>query len=86
MERHLIKKTQILSAFSNHFKNRYSLHSNVDSLSASDFVERNIVNKLSNDQKLMLEKQISMNDLSISLMSMKTGKSPASNGFTANFF
>ena len=80
------KKAQILSAFSNHFKKRYSSVPNDCNPSISDFVKRNIRSRLSIEQKLRLEEPISMNELTSSLMLMKSGKSPGSNGFTASFF
>lgn len=78
------KKRDILREFTNYMTTRYK--SNDESSDSNEYFLRNTVQKLTVDQKTVLEKPLDLVELTEALMSMKKGKSPGSNGFTAAFF
>ena len=79
-------KKKIISMFSKQLSERYTADYSVTSSGVSKFLERNVKSKLSEEQKRKLEEPITMSELSTAIMTMKVGKSPGSNGFTASFF
>ena len=82
----LSKKKDIISRFTQHISKRYNANASDNNSSAEEYLKNNIKNKLSGEQKQKLEEPISMLELTAALKSMKKGKSPGSNGFTASFF
>ena len=74
----------ILNLFSENLRNKYSYsHLTADK---ETFLERNIIHKLSQEQKTELDTPLSLNELYSAVRQMKKGKSPGANGLTADFF
>ena len=76
-------KTEILTYFSQNLKEKYL---KTDTASPSSYLSRNIRQKLTEDEKKELDEPITKSELKSALMNMKKGKTPGSNGFTADFF
>ena len=83
-EKIVTDKTQILELFSENIRNKYKkIHLPV---TPKEYLQNNIVQKLSEEQKRALDTPLSQNELQAALKNMKKGKTPGSNGFTAEFF
>ena len=81
----LITKTEeIIEGFSNIMQNKYNI---CDSISPNrSFISRHVRDRLSQEDQLQLDSDISMSELTHALNSMKKGKTPGSNGFPVEFF
>ena len=80
----ITKKEEILEQFSENLRNKYSKNNSTSY--PNIYLSNNVLNKLTEDQKKALDSPMSLNELHVALMAMKKGKSPGSNGFTADFF
>ena len=77
-------KTKILEKFSENLRQKYQkipVDHNI-----SSYLDQTINNRLSTDQREILEHAITPAELQSAIFSMKKGKSPGSNGFTSEFF
>ena len=83
-DRLISNKKEILSEFTAHFSRKYS--SSGALVEPSDFLKQTIDSKLSEEQKIHMDKPISLTELTTALNAMKKGRSPGINGFTAPFF
>ena len=75
-------KEKILQHFSENLKKKYT-KGHVDAPHA--YLEHGIFDRLSDEERETLEETISIDELKTALMGMKKGKTPGSNGFTAEF-
>ena len=80
----ITRKDEILSQFTNHLNRKYNVFE--EPLNANEYIKRNITKKISHKQKCKLDEPLTLAELSAALSSMKKGRSPGSNGFTADFF
>ena len=80
----ITNKAEILSQVTSHLKNKYNVLDN--SFSPTEYAAENVTKKLSESQKYELDRPLTLAELSTALASMKKGRSPGSNGFTADFF
>ena len=80
----ITRKQNIIDEFTKHLRSKYS--STSPSVNSDIYLEQNIRNKLDEYQKGELEKPVTFKELTQALNSMKKGKSPGANGFTAPFF
>ena len=80
----LSKKSDILNELTAHFTSKYSV--NTECQDPTNYLQRNIKRKLNETQKATLDEPLTLGELSSALTSMKKGKSPGVNGFTAPFF
>ena len=77
----------MLEYFSDNLRNKYSKNSrNGNNATPNEYLQNNITCTLSNEQSRALDEPISFNELHFALKSMKSGKTPGSNSFTADFF
>ena len=77
-------KPKILDLFSQSLSRKYTEQS--APTNSNIYFQDNIKKKLSEAQKRALDEPLSFEELRVALMKMKKGKSPRSNGFTADFF
>ena len=82
-DRTLRKRQDTLQELTSIFLQKYAARINCND--ATDYLRNNIIRKLSDMQKEYLDAPLSLRELTSALMSMKKGKSPGSNGFTAAF-
>lgn len=75
---------EILEKFSHIFQNKYNR--NTDIIPDPIFIKNNVTNRLSSKDKIKLDSDITMAELTSALNSMKKGKTPGSNGFPVEFF
>ena len=75
---------QILESFSDVYQCKYSEDKDINPSRA--FIKSNVINKLDEKEKLELDKDISLEELTNALNDMKKGKTPGSNGFPIEFF
>ena len=80
----ITKKEEILEQFSENLRNKY--RKNTSTAYPNNYLDSNVKSKLTEEQKNALDSPITLSELHVALMAMKKGKSPGSNGFTANFF
>ena len=76
-------KGKILEHFSENLRKKYTKNDTAD---ADAYLHSTITQKLSDENKRILDAPISLNELRVALSGMKKGKTPGSNGFTADFF
>ena len=74
----------ILDKFSQTYQNKYK--SNRDITPQQSFIANHVTGKLSTHDRLKLDKDIELPELTTALNSMKSGKTPGSNGFPVEFF
>ena len=77
-------KRKILEHLSGNLRNKY--RKKQSTVSPSAYLNSNIVKQLTEEQKKALDEPISLTELQVALTGMKKGKTPGSNGFTADFF
>lgn len=77
-------KSEILEHFSENMRGKY--RKNPSTVSSCTYLRNNIEQKLSASQQSALDVPLSLNELNVALKKMKKGKTPGSNGFTADFF
>ena len=77
-------KQKILDLFSENLKQKYQKQFSLRN--SNEYLKMHIKRKLSETQKRALDEPISLEELRSALVKMKKGKSPGSNGFTADFF
>ena len=75
----------ILQALSSELERKYSVKKRTPT-DVDEYLRQNCLKKLSIEDKERLEKPISFEELTMSLKTMKKGKSPGSNGYTSCFF
>ena len=80
----LLNNTEILEHLSNIYQNKYS--KNITITPDPLFIAENVKNKLNTEDKLELDADINMLELTNALNNMKKGKTPGSNGFPVEFF
>ena len=78
------KRRDILQELTGYFSLKYT--ASLDFNDATEYLQNNITRRLNDLQKQSLDEPLSLRELTSALMSMKKGKSPGSNGFTAAFF
>ena len=82
-EQIISKANEILSIFTKALKDKYAEH---NAQLNTEFVTNNIFKPLTEEERNKLETEITFEELTSSLQSMKKGRSPGSNGFTVDFF
>ena len=82
----ITKKKDILSQFTQFLENKYSVPNEHPDVDVESYINQNIIRKLNNDQKQKLDEPLTFSELTNTLFSFKKGRSPGSNGFTADFF
>ena len=80
----ITKRDEILSTITAHLSSKYNVFDKT--VNPKQYVAKNVNKKLSDIQKHELDKPLTFAELSSALASMKKGRSPGSNGFTADFF
>ena len=83
-EKIVTDKTEILEQFSESIRSKY--RKNPVTASPNTYLQNNVVQKLSVEQKNALDEPLSLSELHVALKKMKKGKTPGSNGFSADFF
>ena len=83
-EKIVTDKVKILEHFSENIRNKYHKVHSLEN--PKEYLQNNIVQKLSEEQKIALDVPLSLRELQTALKNMKKGKTPGSNGFTAAFF
>ena len=83
-DRIMSKTGTILDNFSKHMKAKYSDQNKTEV--DEDFVARNINTSLTANDRLRLDSDLTLNELTEALNKMKKGKTPGSNGFPVEFF
>ena len=83
-DRLITNKEEIIKHFSDNLQSKYL--NNVDRSDPRDYLLNSITSKLSDRQRDVLDKPLSIQELHSALLSMKKGRSPGSNGFTSSFF
>ena len=78
------RKKDILHEFTSHYKAKYSVTCELPD--PTSYLKQNIKRKLSTKQRELLDTPLTLHELTVVLASMKKGKSPGTNGFTAAFF
>ena len=79
------KQKDIMSLFSQTLKQKYSPQQDFEP--DSSFIKNNITGTLSEEEKSLLNKEITFDELTVTaLKCMKKGKTPGSNGFSVDFF
>ena len=78
------KDTKILQEFSNIFQRKCSQNHNI--VPDEQFIAMNVTKRLNVEERLRLDADIEMSELTEALNSMKKGKTPGSNGFPVEFF
>ena len=74
----------ILEKFSELYQSKY--RQNDDIMPDKSFIAEHITDKLNSDERVELDLEINMPELTHALQSMKKGKTPGSNGFSVEFF
>ena len=77
-------RAEILSKITTHLSSKYNAYNETDD--SKQYVAKNVNKQLNDVQKHELDKPLTFAELSAALLSMKKGRSPGSNGFTADFF
>ena len=77
-------KSEILTQLTAHLNSKYNAFADVRN--PDEYIARNVTKKLNEFQKHQLDKPLTLAELSNALAAMKKGRSPGSNGFTADFF
>ena len=81
----ITKTSSILKTLTDDLSKKYSkVHSMPQSV--SNYINKNIINTLSSNERSLLDKPLSLEELTEALRQMKKGKSPGSNGYTSCFF
>ena len=80
----ITKQKDIMSLFSQTLKQKYSPQQDFEP--DSSFIKNNITGTLSEEEKSLLNKEITFDELTTALKCMKKGKTPGSNGFSVDFF
>lgn len=75
----------ILNYQKSYYKNLYSENINIDDQPISELIGENL-KKLSDNESMKLEGEITYSELLFALKKMKNCKSPGNNGFTSEFF
>ena len=68
-----------------YYQNLYSESLEIDEKPLTEIIGEN-PNKLTNDESVNLEGEITYTELATTLRNMKNGKSPGNDGFTTEFF
>ena len=74
----------VLSLFTQALQSKYSSKEEVEPNKI--FIRRNLSERLTEDEKTALDAELTLEDFSAALQSMKKGKTPGSNGFSVDFF
>ena len=80
----ITKSNEILSLFTKTLQDKYSVPEEI----APDkiYIRNNLAETLTEHEKSDLEVDISLQELTVALQNMKKGRTPGSNGFSADFF
>ena len=83
----LNKQSEILSETENYYKNLYTSKDNIlEDDNIGEFIEEQSMNTLNENQANKLEGLLTLSEISFTLKSMKSEKSPGLSGFSAEFF
>ena len=77
--------SEILSLFTETLRNKYSNQKDIDSVDRQ-YIANNLSSTLTEKERKELEVELSYEELTIAIKSMKKGKTPGSNGFSSDFF
>ena len=80
----ITKQQDILSIFTETFQERYSSSEDIEL--DMNFIKSNLTNTLSECEKVSLNKELTLQELTAALRNMKKGKTPGSYGFSVDFF
>ena len=80
----ITKQGVILEKFTNFYESKY--RSNTEIAPNETYIAKYAINRLSVNDRIMIEDEIKMSELTDALNSMKRGKTPGSNGFPIEFF
>ena len=83
----LNKQSEILSETDNYYKNLYTSKDDIlDNIDLQEYIEQQSMNTLTENQANKLEELLNLSEISLTLKSMKSVKSPGLSGFSAEFF
>ena len=83
----LNKQSEILSETENYYKNLYTSKDNtLEDVNIGEYIEEQSMNTLNENQANKLEGLLTWSEISFTLKSMKSEKSPGLSGFSAEFF
>ena len=83
----LNKQSEILSETENYYKNLYTSKDDIlDNIDIQEYIEQQSMNTLTENQANKLEGLLNLSEITLTLKSMKSGKSPGLSGFSAEFF
>ena len=83
-DKNITDNAQIIENFSKIYERKYQFEEHI--ITDLSFILNNIKNKLSSNEKIKLDTEISMAELTNAQSKMKKGKTPGSNGFPIEFF
>ena len=83
----LNKQSEILSETENYYKKLYTSNDVIlDNIYIQEYIEQQTMNTLTENQSNKLEGLLNLSEISLTLKSMKSGKSLGLSGFSADFF
>ena len=83
----LNKQSEILSEIEKYYKNLYTSKDDIlDNIDIHEYIEQQSMNTLTENQANKLEGLSNLSEISLTLKTMKSGKSPRLSGFLAEFF
>ena len=80
----ITKQKKILTLFTQALQNKYLITE--DNEPDLNFIKNNITKTLTDHERTLLDKDLTLQELTESLRDMKKGKTPGSNGFSVDFF
>ena len=83
----LNKQSEILSETENCYKNLYTSKDDIlNNIDIQEYIEQQSMDTLTDYQANKLEGLLNLSEISLTLKSMKSGKSPGISGFSVEFF